>query len=185
MMRRSEIRWMKRHVCAGALVTGLLFPLATEAASKENITIPFTLTNPQQTCKLTFDNGGNTMNYQLGVMNKGVRMQHRPFTVKVGCGQSTVVKTALTARNTTGTLQGGGDSSVVIMRMNGQPSNNGPLFWLENGSKRVKLTGKDDDAFCISPSPNNCELRPVTDIPANSPEGNIDVTVVFDVVYPQ
>ncbi|ENT7147604.1 hypothetical protein ACFDWU_004760, partial [Salmonella enterica] len=35
MMRRSEIRWMKRHVCAGALVTGLLFPLATEAASKE------------------------------------------------------------------------------------------------------------------------------------------------------
>ncbi|HFY5919052.1 TPA: hypothetical protein ACIH6V_004752, partial [Salmonella enterica subsp. enterica serovar Typhimurium] len=24
MMRRSEIRWMKRHVCAGALVTGLL-----------------------------------------------------------------------------------------------------------------------------------------------------------------
>ncbi|EQB6398615.1 hypothetical protein ACYQYA_004805, partial [Salmonella enterica subsp. enterica serovar Typhimurium] len=53
MMRRSEIRWMKRHVCAGALVTGLLFPLATEAASKENITIPFTLTNPQQTCKLT------------------------------------------------------------------------------------------------------------------------------------
>ncbi|HFY5855414.1 TPA: hypothetical protein ACIIGY_004561, partial [Salmonella enterica subsp. enterica serovar Typhimurium] len=25
MMRRSEIRWMKRHVCAGALVTGLLF----------------------------------------------------------------------------------------------------------------------------------------------------------------
>ncbi|EEA3913852.1 hypothetical protein GJY24_23610, partial [Salmonella enterica] len=79
----------------------------------------------------------------------------------------------------------GGDSSVVIMRMNGQPSNNGPLFWLENGSKRVKLTGKDDDAFCISPSPNNCELRPVTDIPANSPEGNIDVTVVFDVVYPQ
>ncbi|ELK7830496.1 hypothetical protein Q6O47_004556, partial [Salmonella enterica] len=107
-----------------------------------------------------------------------------PFTVTVDCRGSTAVKTALTARSTTGTLQGGSDS--VMMRVNGQASTNGPLFWLENGGQRVKLTGAKSDAFCISPTaPNRCELRPVTDIPANSPEGNIDATVVFDVVYPQ
>ncbi|HHN6510721.1 TPA: hypothetical protein ACP7R6_004745, partial [Escherichia coli] len=122
--------------------------------------------------------------YQLGAMSKGSRIQHRPFTVTVDCRGSTAVKTAVTARSTTGTLQGGGDS--VMMRVNGQASTNGPLFWLENGGKRVKLTGSDSDAFCLSAtSPNVCPLRPVTDIPANSPEGNIDVTVVFDVVYPQ
>ncbi|ELN62199.1 putative outer membrane protein, partial [Salmonella enterica subsp. enterica serovar Enteritidis str. SL909] len=41
--------------------------------------------------------------------------------------------------STTGTLQGGSDS--VMMRVNGQASTNGPLFWLENGGQRVKLTG--------------------------------------------
>lgn len=184
-MKQKEYRTVriKQHMRAGILASGLLLPLVVSAATSGTITIPFTLTNPQQTCNLTFDNGSTMMTYQLGAMNKGSRMEHSPFNVKVDCTGGTP-KTAITARNTTGTLLSGSDS--VMMRVNGQASTNGPLFWLENGGQRVKLTGSDSDAFCSSAtSPSVCQLRPVTDIPANSPEGKIDVTVVFDVVYPQ
>lgn len=183
-MKLNNIMGKKRYMCSGVLVTSLLLPLAAGAVSSSGtINIPFTITNPQQTCNLTFDNNATTMNYQLGAMNKGSRMEHRPFSVKVTCVGGTP-KTAITARNTTGTRQSGDDS--VIMRVNGQASSNGPLFWLENSGHKVKLTGSANDAFCSSAdSPNNCQIRPVTDIPANSPVGNIDVTVVFDVTYPQ
>ncbi|EIZ2898916.1 hypothetical protein MO016_004532 [Salmonella enterica] len=186
IMKQKEYRTVRitRHMRAGMLAAGLLLPLVAGAATSGGMLIPFEINNPQQTCDLTFDNGSTMMTYQLGAMSKGSRIQHRPFTVTVDCRGSMAVKTALTARSTTGTLQGGSDS--VMMRVNGQASTNGPLFWLENGGQRVKLTGAKSDAFCISPTaPNRCELRPVTDIPANSPEGNIDATVVFDVVYPQ
>lgn len=184
-MKQKEYRTVriKRHIRAGMLASGLLLPLVVSAATSGTINIPFTLTNPQPTCNLTFDNGSTMMAYQLGAMNKGSRVEHHPFNVKVACTGGTP-KTAITARNTTGTLQPGSDS--VMMQVDGLPSTNGPLFWLENGGQRVKLTGSDSDAFCSSAtSPGVCQLRPVTDIPANSPEGKIDVTVVFDVTYPQ
>ena len=109
-------------------------------------------------------------------------MEHRPFTVNVNCTGNTAVKTALTARNTTGTLQTGNDS--ITMLVNGQALANAPLFWLENNGARVKLTG--NDVFCIATNtPNVCQLRPITDIPTNSPEGDIEATLVFNVTYPQ
>lgn len=186
-------RWIKRGM-AGLMTLGALFIALPGGAATVNktsdssatITIPLTITNPQPTCNLTFNNGSSTLTYQLGTLGRGDEIRHPPFTVNVNCADSTVVKTALTARNTTGTLQSGNDS--VMMRVNGQTSTNGPLFWLESGGQRVKLTGQD--TFCnrndtsVS-TPNVCQLRPVTNVPAQSPEGNIDVTVVFDVEYPQ
>ncbi|HGE5896221.1 TPA: hypothetical protein ACGGRP_004353 [Escherichia coli] len=183
-MKQKEYRTVriKRHIRAGMLASGLLLPLVAGAVTSGTINIPFTLTNPQPTCNLTFDNGSDTLRYQLGIMNRGTRMKHPAFTVSVNC-TGNAPKTALTARNTTGTRQG---SDSVIMRVNSQTSGNGPLFWLENSGQRVKLTGAESDAFCTATiSPNVCRLDPVVDIPVNSPEGNIDVTVVFDVVYPQ
>lgn len=183
MMKQSEIIRIKQYVYAIALSIGLLAPLAAGAETK---TIPITITNNQPTCNLTFDNGANSMNYPLGTMTKGTKMQHKTFTVNVDCAGNTTVKTALTARNNTGTRQSGDDT--VMMQVNGMNVTGGPLFWLENGSDRVKLTGNDSDSFCTSTSttfPRKCQLRPVTDIPASSPEGSIDVTMVFNVVYPQ
>ncbi|ECD5989907.1 hypothetical protein E2H14_24630, partial [Salmonella enterica subsp. enterica serovar Muenchen] len=155
------------------------------AATSGTINIPFTLNNPQQTCDLTFDNGSTMMTYQLGAMDKGTQKRHQPFNINVICsGNGSLPKTALTVRNTTGIRQNGNDS--VMMRVNGQQSTNGPLFWLENAGWRLKLTGAKSDAFCGATAPRRvCQLRPVTSIPANSNEGNIDVTVVFDVVYLQ
>ncbi len=177
-----------RQVCGGVLAGGLLLPLMVEAASTATLTIPITIINSQPTCNLTFDNGSSTLTYQLGTLGRGDEIRHAPFTVNVSCEGNTAVKTALTARNTTGTLQGGNDS--VMMRVNGQASTNGPLFWLENGGQRVKLTGLESDAFCnrndtSASTPNACQLRPVTNVPVTSPEGDIDVTIVFDVIYPQ
>lgn len=172
--------------CAGLTIVGFIFfNRAIYAAKTEQIQIPFTLTNPQKTCELTFDNGSTTLNYSLGTMIKGSLIQYPEFTINVDCSGSGL-KTSLTAKNTTGVLQSGNDS--VMMRVNELNSAHGPVLWLENNndSQRVMLSGQDQDAFCIATAQRHqCQLRPVIKIPENSPEGGVDVTLIFNVIYPQ
>ena len=170
----------KGHLWLGLLIFGSVV-FSVNAADME-----IKISNPRPTCSLTFD-GKDTLTYLLGTMARGVEMRHAPFTLGISCKGSSVIKTALTARNRTGTLQSGDDS--VMMRVDNQDVSNGTLLWLEaSGGQRVKLSGMTNDAFCVRNDtseslPNICQLRPVTNVPAGSPEGNIDVTILFDVVY--
>ncbi|MEG2566758.1 MAG: hypothetical protein RSA84_11175 [Acinetobacter sp.] len=176
---------MKR-IWAGILAGGLMFPWLVEAEDTATVTIPFTIVNPMPTCDLTFD-GKPTLTYVLGTMSPGTDMRHMPFTVSVNCHGKQIINTALTARNINGTLQSGDDS--VKMRVNDRDEPDGPVFWLTGpDDQRVKLTGREGDAFCAknktsAGTPNTCQLSPFTSIPAQSPQGLINVTIRFDIIY--
>lgn len=186
------------------LLTTLVSPIAMagaiyiEPAVTSGIaTIQMTITQPKPTCNLTL-NGKSTLNYVLGEMSPGTHMKHQPITVQLECPNNapgvTAAKTAITAKlkpaaNTA--LQPNEDS--VRMQVDGSAGidSSSPLIWLQtDNGNRVKLTGKESDAFCIkndtsSVAPNVCHLTPVTDIPAQSAIGNFGAVMVIEAIYPQ
>lgn len=149
------------------------------------------------TCTLTFDNGKSSLEYPLGILATGSQKKHEPFMVYVDCSGDTPVKTAITARVVSGlnglesVVQPNNDS--VRMQVAGTPGVdiNSPELWLQTKDKgKVKLTGLENDAFCINEksttgsSQNKCQLTPETYIPAKSARGKFGVVMQFNVEYP-
>ncbi|EHI7423306.1 hypothetical protein QB781_003900 [Salmonella enterica] len=177
MMRNLKYKgcfWLWLLICSGAV-------LPASAA-----TLQVQVSNPRPTCEISFD-GKDSLTYPIGTIARNSVMKHMPFTLRIDCKGTSAIKTALTARNVTGSLQGGDDS--VMMLVEGQTVANAPLLWLEkSNNQRVKLTGLQSDAFCSRSDtsasvPNICQLKPVTSVAPNSPTGNIAVTVLFDIFY--
>ncbi|EKN4715477.1 hypothetical protein FG465_004259 [Yersinia enterocolitica] len=176
------LRSMKRYAGAGILFLGVVLLPVVQAATSGTAQIQVTLLNKQPTCALSFNNGFNSFTYNLGSLSQG-EVRHTSFTVNIACEGNTPVKTAVTAKNMSGTLQGG---DTLIMRT----GYTGPLLWLEvGGMQKVKLSGLDRDAFCVKANtslstPNICTLVPVTKVSASDTPGNVSATIRFEVVYP-
>lgn len=175
---------------AALLVWGLMLVLPGYAATTGTIQIPFTIVKPLPTCDLTF-NGEGTLNYLLGTMQRGSMMRHALFTVSVTCPEEIDGKTVLAVNPVSGgVLQNDEESLRVQVGSTQRVDNNAPLFWLESESgQRVKLTGRSQDAACTweklyATQASTCRLRPVVDIPQQSPTGNFSVTLQLRVVYP-
>lgn len=176
------------RIIRGLMGGALLLPLSAWAASYANLTIPFTIENPQTTCSLKI-NGQTSLNYDLGKLNAGSEKEHNNVTVNVTCTDGTV-KTAIMAKLLSGgVLQS--DNSVRMQVDGVQPDDSkAPLLWLENGGQRIRLTALQGDEFCehastSSSSPNICQLKPYTRVPSGSPSGKLNLTLQLNVVYPQ
>lgn len=189
-MRANKIMNMTRAVSIAGV---LMLPLFALASSSLMVPIPITITVPQITCDLSF-NGQKSLTYPLNSLLRGTTKQHSPFTVNVMCLGEGTVKTAIKAKILSGgQLEGNNDIVRVRMVTEGVQTtdNNAPRLWLEtDAGQRVKLTGNDSDVVCskedTSPSAQNvCQLRPVTDVPDDSPLGKFEVTLRLDVAYIQ
>ena len=182
----KAIRWLG----AALLVNAGLLPMMAEAVTSGTATIQVTIINSRPTCDLTL-NDQSSLNYALGKMAPGSQMKHLPFSVKVQCPGNSPVKTAITAKpGGNVVLQPGDDSVRMGVVGTSGVDDNSPLLWLlTDEGKRVKLTGQENDAFCIktntSVAPNVCNLTPVTEIPVQSASGEFGATMLIEVVYPQ
>lgn len=189
-----------KRVCTGLMVVGgMLITASSQAAtvttspdkSSATITIPVTITNALPTCDLKLNGQNTPLNYELGKMAPGTMMVHPAFTASIECQGNTPVKTAITAALVSGGSVQNGDENIRLNVGNISAGSNTPLLWLQTASGgKVKFTGQEKDAFCVKADttqaqPNVCLLRPVTDIPAQSPEGDLNASVQLTVVYPQ
>ena len=185
-----------KQVCAGLLATGGMMVAASSLAASvtntgyaANIHIPVRITNPHPTCDLKLNGQNASLSYELGTMAPGTKMVHPAFKASVECPGSIPVKTAITATLVSGGTVQRGDEDIRLDI--GGVSGNTPLLWLQTGAgQKVKFTGLDKDAFCVKADttqaqPNVCPLRPVTDIPSQSPQGDFNASVQLTVVYPQ
>lgn len=187
-----------RGVAALALLVSGVLPQSLMAAtvtqpddkSSATIVIPVTLINIQATCDVTFSGssvslGSHGGTYPLGALSRGEEKKHTPFTAVIECQDmdgTETVSTALTASARTGTLSGSNDS--IRMLVDDEDNGNAPVLWLETGAgQRVPLDGSTP--FCVGNglNRNECALTPHTQVPDNSPGGEVSATVVFDVTY--
>lgn len=187
-------------VCTGLLVTGVMMIAASSQAatvstspdgSSATITIPVTITNILPTCDLKLNGQNTSLNYELGKMAPGTTMVHPAFTVSIECQGDIPVKTAIKAALLSGGKVQSGNEDIRLDVGGISAGNNTPLLQLQTeAGGKVKFSGDDKDAFCekadtTQAQPNVCALRPVTDIPAQSPEGEFEASVQLTVVYPQ
>ncbi|EPH4539571.1 hypothetical protein ACS106_004372 [Escherichia coli] len=189
-----------KQVCAGLMaIGGMLITASSQAAtattssdkSSATITIPVTITNTRPTCDLKLNGQNTTLNYELGKMAPGTMMVHPAFTASIECPGNTPIKTAITAALVSGGSVQNGDENIRLNVGNVSAGSNTPLLWFQTTSGgKVKFTGQEKDAFCVKADttqaqPNECQLSPVTDIPAQSPEGDLSASVQLTVIYPQ
>ena len=189
-----------KQICVGLMaVGGMLITASSQAAtattspdkSSATITIPVTITNILPTCDLKLNGQNTTLNYEMGKMAPGTMMVHPAFTASIECPGNTPVKTAITAALASGGSVQNGDENIRLNVGNVSAGSNTPLLWLQTTSGgKVKFTGQEKDAFCVKADttqaqPNECQLRPVIDIPAQSPEGDFSASVQLTVIYPQ
>lgn len=153
----------------------LIFCSAPSFPSMAAADVVITMKNPQPTCSVSVQ-----PEYDLGGLPLGQK-KHNRFPVSVNC--SGVIRTSLVAKNLDGVLQN--DQSQVSIAMTHNGVSRGPFLWLLNDrNEKVKLTGRQSDAFCTANSQYSvCYLTPVTNMLTNSGWGDGSVSIRFDVVY--
>lgn len=189
-----------KQICVGFItVGGVMIAVSSLAAtvttsadkSSATISIPVTITNTRPTCNLKLNGQNSPLDYKLGKMAPGTMMVHPAFTTSIECQGNIPVKTAITATLVSGGSVQNGDENIRLNIGNVSAGSNMPLLWLQTASGgKVKFTGQEKDAFCVKADttqaqPNKCQLSPVTDIPAQSPEGDFNASVQLTVAYPQ
>lgn len=186
-----------RAIIAGML---LLLPAACSLAatvdkpdgSSAIITIPVTIINQQNTCKVTFDGpsvSGGTYTFQKTLL-KGQEQEHQPFRAIVTCANNSEVETALTLRPA-GSFQA--SNNRVGLHPVGDLSVKSGELWLVLADGNPAPMGANAAAtsqavFCKGMTSdtvrNSCTLTPVTHILPTAPGGPVSTTLTFDVVYP-
>lgn len=185
-----------RAIMAGML---LLLPAACSLAAtvdKPNessaiITIPVTIINQQNTCKVTFEGtsvSGGTYTFRQTLL-KGQEQTHPSFQAVVTCEENSEVKTALTLRPA-GNFQASGNKAGL--HPVGDLSVKSGELWLLANNSIVPMGNSAGDtaltAFCEGMASdtvrNSCTLTPVTHILPTAPGGPVSTTLTFDVVYP-
>ncbi|CAD5758900.1 Uncharacterised protein [Escherichia coli] len=173
-------------------------PVATSAdvskptESSAIITIPVTLINQQNTCKVTFEgatvSGGGTYTFQATLL-KGQEQTHPPFQAVVTCEENSAVKTALKVRPATG-FQGSGDNAGLY-REDDLTAKSGELWLMHDGQKvpmGSNAGGTSPAEFCVGMASdtvrNSCLLTPKTSILPTAQGGPVTTTLTFDVAYP-
>ncbi|HAK5377186.1 TPA: hypothetical protein H1V70_004611 [Salmonella enterica] len=173
------------------LVSGLLPSGGVVAASSTNITIPITIINPQNTCKVGFEGGvsGNTYTFR-NILLKGQTQTHPSFQAVVTCENNSVVKTALKLRPA-GAFQSSGNK--VGLHPGGNPSVKSGELWLTLADGSTAPMGNNAGTTSLTPFcegtasdavKNSCTLTPVTSILASAPGGPVSTTLTFEVDYP-
>lgn len=189
-----------KPVCTGLLAAGVMMVAASSQAAtvstspdstSATITIPVTITNTRPTCDLKLNGQNTPLNYELGKMARGATMVHPAFTVSIECQGTIPVKTAIKAALLSGGKVQSGNEDIRLDVGGISAGNNTPRLQLQTESgRKIKFSGDDRDYFCVNAGttqtrPNVCPLHPVTDIPAQSPEGEFEASVQLTVVYPQ
>lgn len=166
----------KGNVMLRLYTVGLLgLPFLAGASTSETRNIYLILHSPQPTCNVTVRS-----TLELGSITIG-DSPHSPFPVSISC--TGTVKSALTARNKTGTLQT--DQYRVFVPMSNAGAANGPFLWLQDGNSKLKLTGQSVDAFCTGTSTSRtCNVTPWTRAEGDSGWGNGAATINFEIIYP-
>lgn len=177
----------------------LLLPAACSLAAtvdKPNdstaiITIPVTIINQQNTCRVTFEGtsvSGNTYAFRQTLL-KGQEQTHPSFQAVVTCEENSEVKTALTLRPA-GNFRASGNKAG-LHPVGDLSVNSGELWLLANNSIVPMGNSAGDTAltpFCEGMASdtvrNSCTLTPVTRILPTAPGGPVSTTLTFDVVYP-
>ncbi len=175
------------------LACSLLPACGAMAADSATITIPITIINPQNTCKVGFEgptiSGGNTYTFQEVLIKGEKAKQHASFRAVVTCEENSQVNTALMLG------PGGGrqthDNKIGLFRLDDPTASSGDLWLtLEDGSMAPMATiaGGTSVSFCTGMASdtvrNSCTLTPVTDILASAVGGAVSTTLTFAVVYP-
>lgn len=195
MMKRE------RGPLAALILVGWLLPVSGGLAatvdktsdSSAIITIPVTLINQQNTCKVSFEGtsvSGGTYTFREILLKGQTQNNHPSFRAVVTCEENSEVKTALTLRpagnfqasNNRAGLHPVGDLSVT----------SGELWLTLTDGSTVPMGSNAGDtsltAFCEGTTSdtvrNVCELKPVTSILPTAPGGPVSTTLTFDVVYP-
>lgn len=174
------------------LICSLLPACGAMAADSATITIPVTIINQQNTCKVGFEGAsisGNTYTFQA-VLLKGLTQTHPPFQAVVTCENNSVVNTALTLRPA-GAYQASGNK-VGLYRVDDPSVKSGDLWLTLDGGGIAPIGNSAGDtaltSFCQGTTSdtvrNSCTLTPMTDIQASAVGGPVSTTLTFDVVYP-
>lgn len=186
-----------RAIMAGML---LLLPAACSLAatvdkpdeSSAIITIPVTIINQQNTCKVTFEGtsvSGGTYTFRQTLL-KGQEQTHPSFQAVVTCEENSEVKTALTLRPA-GNFQASGNKAGL--HPVGDLSVKSGELWLTLTDGTIVPMGDSaaatsQTAFCEGMASdtvrNSCSLTPVTRILPTAPGGPVSTMLTFDVVYP-
>ncbi|EOR1871225.1 hypothetical protein DI133_RS21605 [Escherichia coli] len=183
----------KREILSVLMLACSLLPVCDViAAGSTTITIPITIINQPNTCKVGFEGAsilsGNTYTFQA-VLLKGQRQTHPSFQAVVTCENNAVVNTALTLRPA-GMHQAYGNK-VGLYRVDNPTESSGNLWLtLADGSMAPIAINSGDTPtpFCTGIASdtvkNSCSLTPVTQILASTVGGPISTTLTFGVVYP-
>ncbi|HGE5896306.1 TPA: fimbrial protein [Escherichia coli] len=174
-MRFSKIAIMTFDL----LIVGMLSPVYAASTATATLIVEATFTKP--TCSIHVP-----PDYNLGKLVRGQVKKHEPLLIIVKCPDTQSVKTALTAKVLTGSLESTQDK--VRMMVNGKKS--GALLSLKTvntgSSARIKLTGAAQDAFCDIDNGRlrQCQLIPITEVRSGGKLGPASATIQFEVVYP-
>ncbi|EHJ8506399.1 hypothetical protein KAM28_004487 [Salmonella enterica subsp. diarizonae serovar 47:k:z53:[z84]] len=166
----------KNYFSGGLLICGAAISFQAGSATSASAEVQITVTSPRPTCNLTVQS-----KYDLGALPPG-EFAHPAFPVRIDCTGS--IRTVLTARNTTGTLQT--DNYRVAIPINGSANSWGPFMWLKNkGGRNIKLTGAESDKFCdLSVKNRVCDVTPVTNVREGAAYGKGSVSIHFSIIYP-
>lgn len=165
------------YLGGGLLICGAVMSLVSfQSGAAEVGSVQIMVETLRPTCNLTVQS-----TYDLGVLPLREK-KHVAFPVSIDCSGS--VRTALTATNTSGTLQT--DNYRIAIPLKGTTNSQGPFLWLENpGGGKIKLTGAQSDKFCDASGQNRvCNLIPVTDVSEGVPYGKGSATISFSIFYP-
>lgn len=176
-MIRMKIMKAKAYFSGGLLICSTVMSFQVCAATSASAEVQITVTSPRPSCNLTVQ-----QRYNLGPLPLG-EWAHPTFPVRIDCVGW--VRTALTARNTTGTLQT--DNYRVAIPLGSTTNSRGPFLWLKNKAGRnIKLTGTDSEKFCNDWGGQNrvCDVTPVTDVKEGASYGKGSVSILFSIVYP-
>ncbi|EBU2765677.1 fimbrial protein [Salmonella enterica] len=164
----------------GFLAVGMFSSVRAANTATASLTIEATFTKP--TCTINVP-----ASYDLGELVRGQLKEHESLSIKVECPGAQSIKTALTAKVLTGTLENTQDKVQMIVNGKG----NGTLLSFKPVSNMeanipIKLTGATQDAFCSFDSGEfrQCQLIPVTEVHAGDTPGHASASVLFDVIYP-
>lgn len=155
------------------------FGTAAQASESASAVVTIRVNNPAPTCRLEVP-----AEYYLGQLTAGPATQqkkHAPFAVKWFCDNP--VRSGLKATLVKGYLRPAQDQLEMVT--GGVP--NGTLLWLEEeDNRKIKLSGSENDAFCVGQMAElhrECTLTPVTEVHASDRKGLVEAAIRFDVVY--
>ncbi|HBC0988741.1 TPA: hypothetical protein OOF36_003492 [Morganella morganii] len=166
----------KTHFSGGLLICSAVMSFQVGAVTSSSADVQITVTSPRTTCNLTVQ---STLG--LGTLSPG-EQTHSAFPVHIDCTGR--IRTALIARNTTGTLQA--DNYRVAIPIGSITNSQGPFLWLKNDvGGSIELTGEENSKFCDMTAQNKvCQVTPITDVRNSSSYGEGEVSIRFSIIYP-